>query len=399
MNLRIFPARLSGTVSAIPSKSQAHRLLICSAFADRETALICPETNADIEATASCLRALGAGILRTADGYRITPARDIPRKADLFCGESGSTLRFLLPVAGALGTDARFHMEGRLPERPLGPLTDEMQQMGCTLFRESRSVLRCRGRLEGGHYRIPGNISSQYITGLLFALSLLQKPCTLEILGETESRPYVDMTLSVLSLFGISCKEGCFSGTETFRSPGTVRTEGDWSNAAFFLAAASMGHSVTVTGLNPDSLQGDRKIREQLSRLETGFCQIDGRDIPDLIPILSIAAAAHNGAVFKNISRLRLKESDRICSTAAMLRSLGIRCSETPDSLTVQPGPFRSGTVDSFGDHRIAMAAALAAASADGPVILNGAECVKKSYPRFWEDYQSTGGHYEQYIR
>ena len=190
MDLTVTPGLLSGQIPAIPSKSQAHRLMLCSAFADSETELLCPRTSQDMEATAGCLRSLGASVTRTDAGCRIRTIREIPRHAVLDCRDSGSTLRFLLPVAGALGVDATFQMEGRLPRRPLSPLREELERMGCSLSRPTETTLRIEGRLHSGTYRMAGNVSSQFITGLLFAGVLIPGPFSLEITGKLESRPY-----------------------------------------------------------------------------------------------------------------------------------------------------------------------------------------------------------------
>ena len=398
MNLTIHPGELTGTLSAIPSKSQAHRLLICAAFSNAETQLFCPLTNEDIEATVSCLRALGAQILRTESGYSVIPVVKAPDSAQLFCGESGSTLRFMLPVVGALGVDTTLHMEGRLPQRPLSPLWEEMERMGCSLSRPTANTIRCTGKLHSGTYSIIGNISSQYITGLLFAMALMDGCSTLQITGKLESKPYVDMTCKALELFGINTSDYQVSGSYPFHSPKKLLIEGDWSNGAFFLAAQAMGNSLTVDNLDPTSAQGDRAIVGHLAQLSSGFCTISTADIPDLVPILSVAAASMHGCVFTNISRLRLKESDRVASVIQMLNALSIEAEATEHTLTVKPGNFTGGTVDSANDHRIAMAAAIAATKAQGPVTILGAQCVKKSYPTFWDEYKRLGGNYEQHI-
>ncbi len=389
MNITIFPGLLRGAIEIIPSKSQAHRLLICAALADKPTMLHCPVTSRDMDATAACLQALGADILRTDSGYTVFPIKKVPEAATFRCGESGSTLRFLLPVAGALGVDATFLMEGRLPQRPLSPLWEEMERMGCTLSRPSGASIRCRGKLRPGKYSIPGNISSQYITGLLFALSLIPGECDLEISGRIESSPYIDLTKQAMKLFS----------APHYHSPGTVTVEGDWSNGAFFVAANALGSSLFIHGLNETSLQGDRAVVSLLQQMDVGMTTISAADIPDLIPILSVAAAMKHGAVFTDIQRLRLKESDRVTTTLAMLQNLGITALATEETLTVYPGVFTGGTVDAANDHRIAMAAAMAATVAQGPVTILGTQCVSKSYPRFWEEYSRLGGHYEQYLR
>ena len=388
MDITIFPGKLSGTVTAIPSKSQAHRLLICAAFADGPTTLICPETNRDIEATADCLRALGSNIQRTETGYLVTPAKGIPTGAYLNCCESGSTLRFMLPIVGALGVKTTFKMEGRLPQRPLSPLWEEMERMGCSLSRPTASTILCTGKLRPGHYTIAGNISSQFITGLLFALDLIDRPCSLQITEKIESAPYIEMTKAALELFSTNR-----------HTPSIITVEGDWSNGAFFLAAQALGSKISVTNLDPDSPQGDRAAAFWLPKLTKGHCIIPASDIPDLVPILSVVAACHKGAVFTDIQRLRLKESDRVASVIAMLEALGGKAEATENTLTVFGTGLHGGTVNSCNDHRIAMSAAIAATACTAPVTILNAQCVEKSYPKFFEEYSRLGGNYEQYLR
>ena len=398
MDICITPKKLYGNINAIPSKSQAHRMLICAAFSDQPTTLICPETNRDIEATVNCLTALGAGITWLSNGYRVKPIEEVPLRASLPCQDSGSTLRFLLPIAGALGVDTVFQMTGRLPQRPLTPLWEEMERMGCTLTRPTADTIRCTGRLRSGEYAINGTVSSQFITGLLFALSLLPGQSRLQVLGKLESAPYVSMTLAAMERFGISCNDYCFPGNGRFHSPGTVTVEGDWSNAAFFLAAQALGSPIQVGNLNPDSPQGDRACARLLPELKDKLT-ISAADIPDLVPILAVTAAANQGAVFTDIGRLRLKESDRVASVMDMLRALGGQAEADDTTLTVYGTGLHGGTVDSRNDHRIAMSAAIAATVCDSPVTILGAQCVEKSYPKFFTDYTSLGGQYEQYLR
>lgn len=398
MDICITPKKLYGNINAIPSKSQAHRMLICAAFSDQPTTLICPETNRDIEATANCLTALGAGITWLSNGYRVKPIEEVPFRASLPCQDSGSTLRFLLPIAGALGVDTVFQMTGRLPQRPLTPLWEEMERMGCTLTRPTADTIRCTGRLRSGEYAINGTVSSQFISGLLFALSLLPGQSRLQVLGKLESAPYVSMTLAAMERFGISCNDYCFPGNGRFHSPGTLTVEGDWSNAAFFLAAQALGSPIQVGNLNPDSPQGDRVCARLLPELKDKLT-ISAADIPDLVPILAVTAAANQGAVFTDIGRLRLKESDRVASVTDMLRALGGQAEADDTTLTVYGTGLHGGTVDSRNDHRIAMSAAIAATVCDSPVTILGAQCVEKSYPKFFTDYTSLGGQYEQYLR
>ena len=376
MDITLLPKKLRGTLRVIPSKSVAHRYLICAALADSPATIVCPETSRDMDATAECLNALGAKICRTNDGYQVEPIGDVPEQAILPCHDSGSTLRFLLPVAGALGVDATFVLEGRLPQRPLSPLWEEIERMGCTLTRPTSNTIRCTGKLRSGSYTIAGNISSQYITGLMFAHQITGN-CTLNITGKVESAPYIEMTRRAIELFS--------------RPVQTAEVEGDWSNGAFWLAAANLGSDVTTLGLSPDSPQGDRAADYWLPRLRE-HQTISAADIPDLVPILSIVAAANHGAIFTDIQRLRLKESDRVESVIAMITALGGQAQSTDDTLTIHGTGFRGGTVDSVNDHRIAMSAAIAATVCTFPVTILGAECVEKSYPRFWEEYFRLGG-------
>lgn len=398
MDLTIFPTKLHGSVTAVPSKSQAHRLLICAAFSDGVTEVICSSTNQDIEATVHCLCALGAFITRTESGYRVEPINQCPHTAILDCGESGSTLRFMLPIVGALGVNTTFQMHGRLPSRPLSPLWEEMERMGCTLSRPSQNTICCCGKLKPGEYKIAGNVSSQYISGLLFATALLDGTSSIVITGETESKPYVDLTQKALSIFGVNTQKYQITGHKPFRTPGKIVVEGDWSNAAFFLAANALGSDVEVKGVDVQSPQGDRAVMQLLSDLADNI-SVDAKNIPDLVPILATVAGAKCGATFKNIGRLRLKESDRVATVANMLMTLGASVAVTDNTLTITPSAYSGCKIDAAGDHRIAMSAAIAATIADGPVTILGAECVAKSYPSFWDEYKHLGGRYEQYIR
>ena len=379
MDITVRPGKLSGTVAAIPSKSHAHRLLICAALGKKPCTLLCPQTNRDIEATAACLNALGAKITPTENGYHIQPISQPVDNATLFCGESGSTLRFLLPVVGALGVTATFVTEGRLSQRPLSPLWEEMERMGCKLCWQEKDRLIVTGKLQAGTYRIDGGVSSQFVSGLLFAHAILGD-CRLEVTGKLESKPYVDMTEDAISLF---------RGGD---APDTITVEGDWSNAAFWLAAKALGSDLTVTGLSESSSQGDRMILDILSQLKDENPTIDASDIPDLVPILSVCAAHLQGATFTGVRRLRLKESDRIASIIALLTALGGDAKATEDTLAVSPSKLHGGTVDACNDHRIAMAAAIASTVCTAPVTILGAQCVSKSYPAFWEEFSRLGG-------
>ena len=378
MDISLTPGKLRGTVAVPPSKSMAHRMLICAAFAKTCTNLVLTGINDDIAATAEGLNRLCHAVVRTNYGYDVCP---YPYDTDcgpdavyINCHESGSTLRFLLPIVGALGIDTVFGMEGRLPQRPLSPLWEEMERMGCTLSRPTPDTLRCTGKLRPGHYRMDGSVSSQFISGLMMALPLIDGETSLEITGNIESRPYIRMTQYVLDLFAQE-------------HPERLTVEGDWSSAAFWRASNVLGSSVAVTGLNESSVQGDRAIADLLPMLEENIT-LSCADIPDLVPVLAVVAAANKGAVFTDIRRLRLKESDRVASVIAMLEALGGKAEATENTLTVHGTGLSGGRVESIGDHRIAMAAAIAATVCREPVTVLGAECVRKSYPGFWEDYQ-----------
>lgn len=391
MDITIQPRLLRGTVQVPPSKSMAHRLLICAAFAKSPSDLICPQINDDIAATAECLHRICHAVVRTDSGYNICPYRydtDCgPDRVYLNCHESGATLRFLLPIVGALGIDALFEMEGRLSQRPLSPLWEEMERMGCNLSRPTEHTIRCTGKLRPGHYCMDGSISSQFISGLMLALPLIDGETSLEIIGNVESRPYIQMTRQVLARFEQDC-------------PNRINVEGDWSSGAFWVSATYLGSDgLCIQNLDDDSIQGDRAILEILPLLTKGHCTISASDIPDLIPILSVVAAENQGAVFTDIQRLRYKESDRVASIIAMIESLGGKAEATEDTLTIHGTGLHGGIVNSFSDHRIAMSAAIAATVCNKPVTILDAECVNKSYPNFWDDYQALGGKYAQFLR
>ena len=410
MNQTVLPGPRTGSVRIPASKSQAHRLLICAALGAQPVALRCDGVSADIAATARCLRALGADITDDGAGtFRIVPiAGEMPAHADLLCGESGSTLRFLLPVVGALGADVTFRMEGRLPERPLSPLDAVLTAHGMTIRRDG-ALLHVSRQLRPGTYALPGDVSSQYISGLLMALPRLPGESTLAVTGKLESAGYIAMTEDALRLSGIRLQKQertyTIPGGQTARLPAQSHVEGDWSNAAFFLCMGALSPAgVTVTGLASDSPQGDRAVLDVLRRFGADVREtqdavtvrrgalhgvtIDAAPIPDLIPVLSVVAALADGQTqIVNAARLRLKESDRLESTAAMLRALGAQVEVHDSGLTITGRKMLTGgTVDPQHDHRIAMAAATAACGCTAPVTVHDRACTDKSYPRFWTD-------------
>lgn len=412
MKVTITPATLRGSVPAIPSKSDAHRKLIGAALADRTTSLSLPRSSADMDATMECLRALGAKIDRTDDAVMITPINSVPENSVLDCGESGSTFRFLLPVAAALSETVTFQGHGRLPQRPIGELMEVMQERGVT-FSAKQLPFTIKGRLQLGDYCIPGNISSQYITGLLLALPLLDGDSTITLSTPLTSAAYVEITRAVLDTFGVTVQETPtgyrISGKQAFRAQGTLSVSGDWSNAAFFLTTGALSDPITVSGLDEADTQGDKEIVPFLRQfganvsvegdavtVQTGKLTgttIDIGETPDLLPILAVLATQAEGETrFTNAARLRLKESDRLKTTTQMLKALGGDVEELPDGLLVRRCTLTGGETSSYQDHRIAMAAAVAAIVCDAPVTITDAEAVDKSYPQFYEDYEMLGG-------
>ena len=414
MNVCIVPSSPMGTVKAIASKSAAHRLLICAAFADAPTILRCEEINEDICATVRCLEALGAVITREAPFYRVTPIQSLQKNASLDCGESGSTMRFLVPVACMLGVHASFVMAGRLPQRPLSPLREELERHGIMFSAAGTNPLLCRGALTETDFVIPGNVSSQFISGLLFALAVSGKTGSIRIEGRLESAPYVDMTSDALRQFGILVKRTDsliqIDENNGLHSPSEAPVEGDWSNAAFPLCLGAIGTApITVCGLDRHSRQGDRAIVNLLRRFgarvtEQGDSvtvspaplhgmEIDASQIPDLVPILAtVASVAKGTTTIYNASRLRIKESDRLQAVRMFLNALGGKLTETPDGLIIEGVEhLQGGVVSSFGDHRIAMSAAVASLLCQEDVVIENAQAAAKSYPGFWKDMRSLG--------
>ena len=415
MKRTIPPGARTGRVRIPASKSQAHRLLICAALGEEKTEVVCDGISADIAATAKCLSALGAKIEEMETGFLVSPIKKVPEgRCDLYCGESGSTLRFLLPVVGALGVQAAFHREGRLPQRPLAPLDAVLTAHGMTLS-EDGDLLLCSGQLQAGDYEIAGNVSSQYISGLLMALPRLAGESTLTVTGTLESAAYVAMTEDALRLSGVEFSKNGASyaipGGQRFRLPARTAVEGDWSNAAFFLCMGALAkEGIRVEGLNLKSSQGDRGVLDVLRAFGAAVSEeenavtvrrgtlrgvtVDASPIPDLIPVLSVVASVAAGETrVENAYRLRLKESDRLQSTANLLRALGGRVEEKEDGLVITGVPtLHGGAVETQNDHRLAMSAATAACAAMGEVTVDNDACVAKSYPRFWEDYGSLKG-------
>ncbi len=426
MNQTIYPAALAGTIQIPASKSEAHRLLICAAFADAPTRVVCNATSKDIEATLSCLRALGVNIEKTAEGFEVSPIAEVNRKALLDCGESGSTMRFMLPVIAALGCDASLTGHGRLPERPLSPLYEELVAHGAQLSPQGQVPLRVEGKICGGSYKIAGNVSSQYVTGLLLAAPLMGG-IDLFVTEPVESLPYIDITINVMKLFDVEVSRRKVSSDDeigllfsvaadtAYKTPGKVTVGGDWSNSAFWLAAGALSSDgLSVTGLDFHSAQGDKAILGALallgarvsrfpdhvcvSRDSLHGCTLDVKSCPDLVPPLAAVACLAKGTTkIVGAARLRIKESDRLATVSAAINAMGGRVQETNDGLVIEGvETLCGGTVDAANDHRIAMMSAILATYATGPTTIVGAECVAKSYPAFFEDLAQLGGSCEK---
>lgn len=399
--VRLSPAVLRGRVTVPVSKSAAHRAMIASFLAGGPDPLPAGETvSEDLAATRSALAALEA-------------ARRTGGPARIDCGESGSTLRFLIPVAAALGIEALFTGGGRLPERPLGIYLGLLPAHGVRCESEGGLPLRISGTLKPGVFTLPGNVSSQFVTGLLLALPLLGGDSEIRLSSPLESAGYADMTVGTLTECGVkvsaSASGWTIPGRQTYRAP-RAEIERDWSQAAFFLSAGALGGHVELPGLRPDSRQGDRAAEELFRRFgakliwnngvltaspgELGGIGIDASQIPDLVPVLAAAACGAKGrTVITNAARLRLKESDRLAAMAEGLSALGGNVRETADGLVIDgTGRLRGGEARGRGDHRIVMALAAAALISDGDVTVTDAGSVRKSYPDFFRDYNLLGG-------
>ncbi|MCM1165885.1 MAG: 3-phosphoshikimate 1-carboxyvinyltransferase [Lachnospiraceae bacterium] len=405
MDIRITPRKLRGTVTVPPSKSVAHRMIIAAALADGVSTIgsLCP--SADILATMDCMRALGAGVDFKGDTTVIEGIKEIPDKAVLDCHESGSTLRFLIPVACALGARSEFLGSAKLPQRPITPFTDEFPGHGIAFdFSKAPSgcTLPCSvsGKLTPGRFEIDGGLSSQFITGLMLSLPLLDGDSEIILTSHLNSKPYVDITLGVLRDFGCVVSEtdnGYFVKGNQRLTPFSGSVEGDYSQAAFFRTANSLGSELEILGLNGNSLQGDRKITEICDSFDKSGgapFELDCSDIPDLVPVLTVLASFCKGTSrLTNVARLRFKESDRLSVTAECLNAIGGKVTVHEDSLEIEGvSELHGGEIDGHNDHRIPMSMAVAATRCASPLVIRGADCVKKSFPNFFEVYGQIGG-------
>jgi len=382
-------------MKAPPSKSMAHRLLICAGFAEGQSVIRGVDPSEDALATMDCLRALGAEVRFEAGDVTVTGCD--PRKAGsavLRCRESGSTLRFLIPPALLSGAEMRMEGSEKLLGRPLSVYEDICREQGILFSREAGGI-RLRGRILPGRYEIPGDISSQFISGLMFALPLAGEDSRIRILPPVESRSYLDMTVQALADFGA---EAAWEGPEVLRIPGGQRfrpremtVEGDYSNAAFLEILNDAGGEVTLTGLRADSLQGDRVYGEYLRKIREGTPELDVTDCPDLAPALIAAAAMHHGALLTGTRRLRLKESDRGAAMTEEMAKFGVTLENGENSIRIPDAAPRrpEAPLDGHNDHRIVMALAAVCARTGGEI--NGAEAVRKSLPDYWRRVEEAG--------
>ncbi|MCR5485233.1 MAG: 3-phosphoshikimate 1-carboxyvinyltransferase [Clostridiales bacterium] len=415
MDIKITPTVLSGEIDAISSKSDIHRALICAAFSDKPTRIfIHGDISDDVLSTINCLKAMGAEITSESDNIFVIPVKKPGGEITLDCGESGSTLRFILPVAAAAGDDFTVTGRGRLPDRPILPLISLLREHGCIV---SSDKIPCssQGKLQGGKFETAGNISSQFISGLLMAFPLLSEGGTVVLTSPLMSSGYVDMTIGTMKKFGVTAQksDGIYSvpGGQKYSSDGEYFAEGDWSNASFWLCAGALSGGIVCRGLDAFSFQKDRTVADiiegagaKISKDENSLrvepsdsllpFEADASEIPDAVPCLSVLAAGAVGTSrIYNIERLRLKESDRVMSVFKMMRSLGADIKLSENAFVINgKGRLSGGTVDSFNDHRIAMAAAVASVICENEVVIKDAGCVKKSYPGFFKDLNMLGG-------
>ena len=412
--VRYLPFVPNGEVNIPPSKSDVHRAIICAALTRGKCTIAPVALSNDIKATIGviedmgCTTSINDGVL-TVDGTNIFKTDNVT----LDCGESGSALRFFIPVAAAGGLSATFVGHGKLPERPIGIFTETLPKAGVKCETEGGLPLKISGQLKSGIYRVPGDISSQFISGLLFALPLLRGDSDIVLTSPIQSAGYINMTIRTMEKFGIEVDvtdTGWHVRGSQHYIPSDYRTDGDWSQAAFYLVSGAVNGEITVNNLNTDSKQGDRKIAELLREFGAEVIQeadsvtvkkscmkaieINASQIPDLVPALAVCAAFAEGTTkITNAERLRIKESDRLKSTAALINSLGGEAVELPDGLEITgTKSLIGGTAKGFNDHRIVMSAAVCAAGSQNPIICTDALSVNKSYPQFFEDYNSVGG-------
>lgn len=395
MNVIVKPSVASGTINAPPSKSCAHRLLICAALAKGKSIINNIGTNDDIVATISCLKELGAKIEIDGNKAVVYGIENYDKKVylKLFCNESGSTLRFLIPLSLVFSNNAAFSGSDRLLERPQSVYEELFSNMSCYLRKDGKNLV-AGGELKSGTYKIPGDISSQFLTGLLFALPLLDGDSEIILTTPLQSSPYVDITIDVLSKFGVNIKKSdngfYIKGNQEF-SPQNLSVEGDWSNSAFLEAFNLIGGNVTLKGMNEESYQGDKVYRNFFRELKKGTPALDITDCPDLGPVLIACAALCNGAKLIGTKRLKIKESDRGVAMQTELSKFGVDIVVNEDEIIIPKTEIKAPKeiLNCHNDHRIAMTLAILCSKVGGT--LANAQCVNKSYPEFFDNIKTLG--------
>ena len=413
-NVTIKPSGLCGTVKIPPSKSDVHRAIICAALAKGVSTVYPVAFSEDISATIDCIKALGAEVSVDGDKLTINSTKIFENKTAVFdCRESGSTVRFFIPVAAAGGVNGTFNGKGRLPQRPLGVYTDLLPKHGVECITSGGLPFEIKGQLASGKFDVPGDISSQFITGLLFALPLLDGDSVIHLTSPLQSKGYIDMTISVQKQFGVEIdvdgEDYIIKGNQKYK-PCDYITEGDWSQAAFFLVGGAIGGDVTAEGVKKDSFQGDKEIVELLKRFGADVEQgdysvrckagnlraidIDASQIPDLVPILAVCASFAEGTTrIYNAERVRLKESDRLAAISDCLNGCGGNAAETEDGLLIKGAEsIRGGFAEGYNDHRIVMSMAIAALRSESEIVISDKESITKSYTNFFDDYKALKG-------
>lgn len=413
-DVKFSPFVPNGTVNVPPSKSDVHRAIICAAMANGVSRISPVALSNDIKATIGCIKALGADAVLENNVLTVDGTNMYKNKTALLdCGESGSTLRFFIPIAAVGNINATFVGKGKLPQRPIGIFTEALPKAGTVCKTEGGLPLEIKGQLKSGIFEIPGNVSSQFITGLLLALPILEGDSEIVLTSPLESVGYIAMTIRTMKQFGVNIqateKGWHIKGGQTYKSC-NYTTDGDWSQAAFFMVLGAIGGKVTVKGVAKDSTQGDKKCAEILARFGAKITQldnevtvekgelkaitIDASQIPDLVPVLSVCAAFAEGTTkIINAERLRIKECDRLKATAELLNNLGGKVKELSDGLEITGvSSLKGGNVNGYNDHRIVMSAAVCAARSDEDITATFAMSINKSYPDFYIDYNSIGG-------
>lgn len=413
-DVKFSPFVPNGTVNVPPSKSDVHRAIICAAMANGVSRISPVALSNDIKATIGCIKALGADAVLENNVLTVDGTNMYKNKTALLdCGESGSTLRFFIPIAAVGNINATFVGKGKLPQRPIGIFTEALPKAGTVCKTEGGLPLEIKGQLKSGIFEIPGNVSSQFITGLLLALPILEGDSEIVLTSPLESVGYIAMTIRTMKQFGVNIqateKGWHIKGGQSYKTC-DYTTDGDWSQAAFFMVLGAIGSKVTVKGVAKDSTQGDKKCAEILARFGAKVTQldnevtvekgklkaitIDASQIPDLVPVLSVCAAFAEGTTkIINAERLRIKECDRLKATAELLNNLGGKVKELSDGLEITGvSSLKGGNVNGYNDHRIVMSAAVCAARSDEDITATFAMSINKSYPDFYIDYNSIGG-------